>query len=429
VARGGLAGALLGVTILVCAAFAWPAQGFDAARTSASPSDDVITPSNVANLAPSWSAKLPGPGKDPVVADGHVYVASASNRKPVGDLDAFRVAGTRRCRAPRRLLCRASWSLQGSGISSLSPPALVGGSLYEDAGFTGTCVASGEMDVYRASSGAFVKELGRLGTAASPVIAGGIAYFDTLLETCGSGPVWSTEAVKASTGAILFVTQSPSSQPLSPPALGDGTVYEAAGDTLLAYNAAGVTNCTPGSNGEPTTCDPLWEGTLPGPINGTPAVAGNSVFVSTDRGVLEAFPANGCAGMSCSPTWTGVAGRGHVSPPALSGTRIFVGTGSGRLDVFRTGGCGRPSCAPVWESQRLGGAVGPPSVAGQLVYVGTTTGKLAAFDTTGCVSSVCSPRWSTSVRSAVTTAPAIAGGRVFVSEQRGLLQVLAIRHG
>src|SRR6266540_1381756 len=103
----------------------------------------------------------------------------------------------------------------------------------------------------------------------------------------------------------------------SSPAVVDGVVYVGA-TGLLAYDAAGVTNCS----GSPTVCSPLWTGPTGDSIYASPAVDDGAVYVADNDTNLYAFDAAGvtnCSGSptTCSPLWTGTAGGSLVSSPAV----------------------------------------------------------------------------------------------------------------
>jgi len=118
----------------------------------------------------------------------------------------------------------------------------------------------------------------------------------------------------------------------STPAVAIGEVYALLGNSLKAYDAAGVTNCS----GTPKVCTPLWSGT--NVINDTsPVVAGGVVFIGSGGTGVYGYNAGGCGGLSCVPLWTArVTGRLAQGSPAVSDGRVYVAS-SGTYKVYAYG--------------------------------------------------------------------------------------------
>ena len=223
------------------------------------------------------------------------------------------------------------------------------------------------------------------------------------------------------------------------PSIANGVVYvvgdDAGGGKVFAYSATGTTNCS----GTPTTCNPLWAGTISGTTtsnSSAPAVANGVVYAESGGGRLFAFDGNGvtgCSGttMTCSPLWTApLAGDPEFgSSPAVSNGIVYAP--SSTLQAFDANGVtscsGIPkTCAPLW-SYSVSPYVASPSVANRLVFIGTWQGgqgtsfNFYAFDANGhtdCAGTpvVCNPLWTGVATGPLTGSAAIANGRVFVTD-------------
>ncbi len=208
----------------------------------------------------------------------------------------------------------------------------------------------------------------------------------------------------------------------SSPAVAGGTVFVGSLDhKLYAFDAAGVTNCTPGT---PTTCAPLWTATTGAAVYGSPTVVNGKVYVGSDDGNLYVFDAAGstnCSGMVkvCQPLWTGtVAPGGRVrSTPAIGDGRVYVSGFSAAstlaaFDADGTTNCSGGVCQPLWKATSSQGNFGSPAFAYGKVYIGG--GELYVYDAAGdrnCSGSptICEPLWVGVTGGSIVNAPAIAG--------------------
>lgn len=179
-----------------------------------------------------------------------------------------------------------------------------------------------------------------------------------------------------------------------------GVAYTTSGSRLLAFDDTGATGCS----GAPTTCQPMWRGTLAAPANGeAPVVTGTRVYADTIAtngvtavGGIEAFSRDpsACTGtpVTCTRTFMTQPGstfaRARVSASAhllvvasvTSPNPSFPSPAQYRLDLFDidgiTGCNGQHRCAPV-ASLDLGqgpptdpvGLVGKPALGEGLVVV------------------------------------------------------------
>ncbi len=436
-----LFGVLAGVAV-VAGACQWPLDRFGPDRTSDSASDITLSPANARHLTQQWTASLVGPGSDPVVADGHVFLTA--NAIPKSKLYGFHASGGTHCTATAPKTCRPQWSdsfpaLVGQLGTSLSAPAVNGGavwigtSAFESPGD----VIAGSMYAYSVSTGAPIVSGGQ-GRATSPAVTGQTVY----ASWSASGPPGTftdLEAVDAATGASLFAAgpapYGVDDVPITAPAVSEGTLYAVSGSTLYAFDATGTINCGPPSPplsnpflGFSTFCTPLWTATLNGSVSTStmPAVANGYVYIGDSTHTLYTFPARGCGATTCTPTWTAQTKGAIESSPAVTATTVFVGSDNGGLYAFPATGCGVATCQPLWRANTGGSVKSSPSVAGGVVYVGSDDDDLYAFKASGCEAATCHPLLRTNVGAPVETSPAIANRQVFVTDTAGTLHTYGL---
>jgi outer membrane protein assembly factor BamB len=363
----------------------WPRFHSSNANTGFNRYENVIGPSNVANVNLVWAGDTGGDIGDssPAVAKGMVYVGSGEGTK----LYAFGANGTTGCSgAPRT--CAPLWT-GATGDYVSSSPAVANGVVY---------VGSGDHNLYAFSA------KGTTGCSGAP-------------KTCQ--PLWGYGA----TGGPIDDS----------PAVAKGVVYIGSeDDKLYAYSANGTTRCFL----TPKVCFPLWTGATGGAIgDSSPAVANGVVYVGASDGKLYAFSADGTTGCSgpvtdrtCTPLWTGATANSGVSltSPAVAKGVVFVGSTDDNLYAFSangTTGCsGTPKiCLPLWGYGATGGRIfSSPAVANGVVYVGSEDGKLYAFSadgTTRCflTPKVCFPLWTGATGGIIgVSSPAVANGVVYV---------------
>ena len=178
----------------------------------------------------------------------------------------------------------------------------------------------------------------------------------------------------------------------------------------LPFSANGTTDCS----GTPTSCHPLWTGTMGTTYStSSPAVSGGVVYTESNDDKLFAFDANGstdCSGTpaTCSPLWTAaLGGTPDDSSPAVADGVVYAPSSS--LQAFDANGVtncsGTPkTCTPL-RSYNVTVLGSSPSVANGLVFIGSTTNAspnvfgVEAFDATGHADcsgtpTVCSPLWT-----------------------------------
>jgi hypothetical protein len=279
--------------------------------------------------SPMW--RVPAPTGDgfagvPRVSRGVLYVGSNS-----GNLFAFDAAGGTNCSGTPKT-CSPLWrtTTGGSpvyGAAVANGVAYIGGDklyAFDAAGKTNcggtprTCAPLWTGD--DTSTNAF----------ATPAISSGIVYAgigghtDTFDATGRTNCTGSPAAC-----APLWQTSGPGGVTVA-----NGVLYGYESHTIYAYDATGNSNCT----GTPKTCGPLWTadtGSSGDFIWAPPAVANGILYVGVetnvllDRNELLAYDAAGntnCSGVpkTCTPIWSGLTN--HALPRMFNGPVVANGT-------------------------------------------------------------------------------------------------------
>jgi outer membrane protein assembly factor BamB len=190
-------------------------------------------------------------------------------------------------------------------------------------------------------------------------------------------------ALDAATGATLW-TANIGSILLADRTIANGIAYVAADNTLYAFDASGVANCS----GTPKTCTPLW--TAVGGSFHQVAVANGVVYMGS---VIEystrlfAFDASGvtnCSGTPkvCTPLWTADIGF-TVNSPTVANGLVFAGAnGMYAYDATGAANCsGQPKvCTPLWTAPGSTiGTTGSPTIAHGHVYTVGDDGTLYVY--------------------------------------------------
>jgi outer membrane protein assembly factor BamB len=379
----------------------WSQPRFGPARTGHNPFTTAVGTGNVAQLGEIWTRSLNGPGTDPVVADGTVFVAVSGRNGGAGHVYAKDVTtGATR------------WKLRFAGLGCRPGICVSAGvSLTVSNGkvFVGVALTQqGELSAYDAQTGALLHSYSGASTG-RPVVAAGrlfANYYDG-----GFG----IAAWDLSNDSFLFRTEGGAAA-FPALAVDSGRVFEQRAGELRVFDATGTTNCS----GSPKVCTPLWTATA----SGSPAVDAGTVYVGAD-----AFDASGCGAPTCSPIWSAVVGGpagsvAHASPAVAEGV-LYLGSSDENLYAFDASGCGAPTCAPLWTAG-TGGVVRSPTVANGVVYVGSDNGKLRAFDASGCAIPKCA-LWKVVLGVSVEDSPAVSSaGRVYAATSDGVLHAFGL---
>jgi eukaryotic-like serine/threonine-protein kinase len=350
----------------------WPQLGNGPTHLGKSAVETTLSPSNVGALGVKWRGVTGGlVVSSPAVVNGVVYVGSFDGKFYAYPVD---------CAVARGAACTPLWTADlGAPIES------------------------------------------------SPAVVDGVVYIkvDSTVADSTEGHLY---ALAADTGAVLWTAVEPidaQGASLDSPTVADGVVYSPNGDGILrAFDAAGVTNCTPGS---PTVCTPLWQTATNGyRFWSAASVANGMVYAVRANGQLFAYPV-GCAtdGSICPASWVGTTGGGtSESTPAVANGKVYFGTTNGKLNAFDAAGvtnCVAGTCTPLWTTLAGGGIFGTAAVDDGVVYVGSGDSKLYALNAdTGAVI------WTGTLNFDVDTAPIVANGVVYVGDRAGYLDAFAV---
>lgn len=320
----------------------------------------------------------------PAVVDGVVYVGSVSPAVPEGGaLHAVNAAtGEELWRLP---------TIPGDGI--FSSPAVVDGMVYAGSydGIVIAATADTGKERWRFTAGSLV--------ISSPAVVNGVVYIGD-----AAGYLY---ALDAATGKLRwrFAADKPYERSIATSAaVVNGTVYVVTGVRRPSQHA--WLHALDAATGKER-----WRFTVSadGDVRGTPAVAGNVVYVVTSKGVLYAIGAR-----DGKERWRYASGAEVPwANPAVAGGTAYVATGNGVLHAvdLRSG-------QRRWTRILAAGVtlVSSPTVADGTVYVGDANGKLYAVDgTSGDV------RWQQAVGSYLSS-PAIIGGLIYVGGDDGKLR-------
>lgn len=424
---------MIAVSVLAAAGCGWTHPRFDTANTGHNPLETTISAATVGSLAEQFRVVADAPGSVPpfVVARGRIFAGARTTA-------VFDAAGVDGCGGTPRT-CSARWTLDGGGVPDGYDRVLyLGSSAYDADGATGCAGAPAICGAVWSETPGFASGAGPTDPSALhlvpqlvPFTPGGelvtVNGYDT---DCGTSapdcpPRWSSETLygfgaapvsrPATDGSRVFAAATASATATTGTlyawdgtrangprlwsavlpgrstefvAVADGvvvTVVQSGTDRrLVAYDAAGVTNCA----GAPAVCGPIWQSDLwqGAGTERAPAIADGVVYRVTG-GRLAAYDLHGvgaCTGVpaTCSQQWDASSGA-DLSAPAVANGLVFVGDASGRVAAFDARGAANCSatirhCAPLWSAD-LGVAAGAPAVTGGRLFVATADGTVRAF--------------------------------------------------
>lgn len=345
----------------------WVEHGFGARGQRNNPYENVISPSNAANLDLAWTYTTGGiVESSPAVAGGVVYIGS--NDGYLYALDA--TTGAKK------------WRKNVGGVD-YSSPAVANGVVY--VGSSGT----NKLYALNASTGSTKWFDYMDGTMeGSPTVANGVVYIGT-----NNGTLY---ALYADTGNPVWIKPTTAGYSIySAPAVDNGAVYVGSGDTNLYALDAG-TGAT------------LWTQKTGDAVYSSPAVANQKIYVGSYDKYLHAYDNDSYA----NPCPNGGTGGAILSSPAIANGTVYVGSEDGSLYAFRAG---RYSCSTRWT---FGNSANPidssPAIANGIVYVGTDadmihgSGYLIAIDVSGNF------LWEGRTGDSITSSPSVANGMVYV---------------
>jgi outer membrane protein assembly factor BamB len=273
------------------------------------------------------------------------------------------------------------------------------------------------------------------GTAASPVVAGGVVFVPSAQGNAPGLYAFSAAGTTGCAGAPKVCQPlwkgAVTGQSSAAAAVSGGIVFVNTLSKLFAFSAAGTTNCA----GAPKVCQPLWTAatsTGGGSSYTSPVVANGVVYIAHDS-KLYAFSAAGatnCSGTpkTCTPLWTATAENLIPQAPTVSGGIVYIGAAvlhPTHLYAFSAAGTtncsGTPKvCQPLWTATTPGSVSGAPAVANGSVYAGDTAGHVSAFSaagTTNCSGApkTCNALWTATNGYGTSGSVAVANGAVYVA--------------
>ncbi len=327
-----------------------PMFGFNLQHTRYNPSETILKPGNVSQLATYWTMPTSSSiFSSPLVANGVVYIVSSDN-----ELYAFdAITGKMRWKA-------SMGNVTGIGSFIYSSPAVVNNVVY---------IGSTDHNLYTfdATTGSKLWTTPTGGAIyASPAVVNNVVYI--------ASDDHNLYAIDATTGHIMWTARA-SYNINSSPAVVDGVVYVGSDDgKLYAFAASGC---------EQSPCLPLWIAPTGDYIFSSPAVANGIVYIGSHDNKLYAFDISTCANGACLPLWTAKAADGIESSPTVANGVVYVGSDDGKLYAFAASGCGQPSCSPLWTYKTGDRITSSPTVFNGVVYIGSTDHTLYAFHLPG----------------------------------------------
>lgn len=286
----------------------WSQGGFDAAQTHFNPYENVISASNVSQSVIAWENNYSQAARGtPIVVNDRVFI-TADNFYALNATTGTTI-----------------WS--SSAFGSATAPAVVGGIIY---------LASDKLYAVNAKTGVLLwTDSLNGGSDGSPTVAHGVVYV-----TSYNGTLY---AFNAQNGKQLW-SVTPCSAITATPAIANGLIYVGCTNDIL-YALATKTGTT------------QWTFTAKGPIYSSVAIANGLVYVSDSTGVLSALNA-----LTGTVMWSATTLYGQGGTPAIAGNTVFV-NGNGLFAFNAITG------VALWSTLTdtiIGNA---PSVANGVVYV------------------------------------------------------------
>jgi outer membrane protein assembly factor BamB len=241
---------------------------------------------------------------------------------------------------------------------------------------------------------------------ASPAVARGLVV-ETFLNRPGNCDAGDGGEVVAFTeaGRVRWRQSLPPTES-SPLVVGDSVYVGAWDGAVRAYALA--------------TGHLRWTRHLGGPIKGSLAAAGGTLYVGDYDGRLDALTTAGTMRWRARslPRLLGGSGR-FYSSPALAYGRVYLGSTDGKVYSY-----GATSGHLVWATSTGGYVYGSPAVAAGLVLVGSYDRSFYAFDAaTGAV------RWRFRTNGPISGAASVIDGLVYVSTLRERTYALDVHTG
>jgi outer membrane protein assembly factor BamB len=353
----------------------WQQDGNTSQRAHVNGYDTTIARTNLAGLAPRWSASSSFPTSASIVG-GRAYTGSSNGTVRALDVATGAIVWTKR---------------------------LPGGTYYAPAVGYGRVFVTVDKALFAlsATSGALIYRVDHASEVSysAPLLAGNVVYVRD-----ASGTVFGYDPKATGAVAPLFSLAVSAS---ADPSVGNGAIYVPSTDGCIhAFSTSGCTGTCPSL----WTSAPIGVAYLPAAVWPPRLVA--TVFGETDVKTVALDTTTGAT--LWSTTLTGAA---EATGPAVGYGRAFVST-QGPNEVWALS---LTDGSIAWKAPLSGDPTDTPSLANQLLYVpsGRTSGALEVFDVScGSGGATCSASKSFAV-DAYGYSPSIASGRVFFSGAGG----------
>jgi uncharacterized repeat protein (TIGR01451 family) len=209
--------------------------------------------------------------------------------------------------------------------------------------------------------------------------------------------------------AVIFAGPAPSNQSPALGGTGSGATRSADDWSQFHHDAARTGNTSTPAPGENTT---IWEFLTGAPVNASPVVVGDTVYLGSTDGKLYAL--NSSTG---NKVWYARTGGPICAAAAVSGGYVYVGSDDGYLHCYHT------SNGTEYFNYSAGSPVRSPIlIDGSTVLFGTDNGDVIALGTSGNF------LWTNATYAPVRRAPAAEAGQLFVPSGRNLT-VFSILNG
>jgi eukaryotic-like serine/threonine-protein kinase len=242
------------------------------------------------------------------------------------------------------------WKFHTGDVVHASP-AIAQGKLYIgswDSYFYALDAATGKQ-IWRFKTGEDPKIHNQVGIQSSATIAGGVVYFG-----CRDSNLY---ALDATTGRLRWFFSNHGSWVITSPVVKDGKLYFATSDSTLFHALDAKTGA------------PLYSIKFRWPIFGSPAIAGNTLYLPEQNGKLTAIDL-----VTHKPVWVFQTNASRQNLPSLSKP-----DGSPSYDSVFTSTFYDDTIVGIKKLRSVGSILSSPVVSERTVYLGTSDGNLYAL--------------------------------------------------
>lgn len=238
-----------------------------------------------------------------------------------------------------------------------------------------------------------------------------------LVAACGSGPTGTGSAQSGSvapTGAQPGSVAPGSAQPGGAAPTSSETPSAGSGDVPTYRGDSARTGVMPGP-GPLHQPELLWQFQAAAPIRSSPAVVGDTVFVTSTDGIVHALALE-----TGEARWNVPLGAeiGNASPLVVDGL-VVVGDRAGTVHALRA-----QTGVEAWATRTDGPIAASAAAVGTAILVGTESGSAYALDSaTGAV------QWRSSLEGNVSRSLAASADLVYCPMSNGLLAALRVDDG